>query len=419
VHLAKLDPSAAPALVKAPAAKPFQAPPPYINPETPERPRDDRHTMTNNGVTYHLYWGDYHRHTDISNCVTANDGCVLEQFRYALDMGKLDTLGTSDHTDIAKIYHPYEWWLNQKMVDVFYAPGFFTSMYAYEREQKWPYGHRNVIFAQRGGPIVYIERKNYMSSPWQALFPLKEDGEKEIMPEELWDVLNRYGKPVTAMSHTGATGMGTDWNIFKRIDHRVENVIEIYQGARVSYEGQGAPQPTVGMREGEAYNHASSVVGKVPVGQPIPSFTEKNNGLYQNALSLGHKLGVWANSDHISTHTSYGGVYVKDFTREGIIEGLNARRTIAATDKIFVDFTCNEVRGKPVLSFKVDGTADISRVTLVRNEENYRQWEPKTKRFATTFTDESPSAGENRYYLRIEQADGNMAWSSPVWVQVK
>jgi len=118
---------------------------------------------------------------------------------------------------------------------------------------------------------------------------------------------------------------------------------------------------------------------------------------------------------------------VKDFTREGIIEGLNARRTIAATDKIFVEFTCNgyllgteiEVHGKPLLVFKVDGTAAISRVTLVRNEKNYRQWEPKAKRFESSFTDETPEPGENRYYLRIEQADGNMAWSSPVWAQVK
>jgi hypothetical protein len=427
IHLAKVATDAA-APLAAPtqpvAREPF---PEYINPPSPERARDDRHTWTHNGTTYKLYWGDYHRHTDISNCITANDGCVLEQFRYAWDMGKLDTLGTSDHTDIAKIYHPYEWWLNQKTVDVFYSPGFFTSMYAYEREQKWPYGHRNIVFAQRGGPIVYIQRANYLASPWQKTFPVKTEGEKELMPEELWDVLVRYGKPVTAISHTGATGMGTDWNIFKTIDHRVENVLEIFQGARVSYEGQGAPQPTVGMRVGEPYNHASAVVGKVPVGEPIPSFTVKNNGLYQNALSLGHKLGVWANSDHISTHTSYGGVYVKEFTREGIIEGLNARRTIAATDKIFVEFTCNDyllgteiqVKGRPSLAFKVDGTAEIKRVTLVRNEQNYKQWEPKTKKFETSYTDDAPNAGENRYYIRVEQADGSMAWSSPVWVQVK
>ena len=181
------------------------------------------------------------------------------------------------------------------------------------------------------------------------------------------------------------------------------------------------------MHEGQPYNHASTVVGTPVVGQPIRSFTEKNNGLYQHALEIGHKLGVWANSDHISTHTSYGGVYVRDFTREGIIEGLNARRTIAATDKIFVEFTCNdhlmgteiELSGKPVIEFSVDGTADIKRVTLVRNEKNYQQWEPKAKTFAQTFTDEEPLKGENRYYLRVEQSDGNMAWSSPVWVQMK
>jgi hypothetical protein len=300
-------------------------------------------------------------------------------------------------------------------------------MYAYEREQKWPFGHRNMVFAQRGGPIVYIQRKNYLASPWQKLFPVKEDGPAELHPTELWDVLTRYGQPVTAISHTGATGMGTDWDQIPPIDHRVENVIEIYQGARVSYEGLNAPQPTVGLREGEDYNHASTVIGKPVVGEPIRSFTEKNNGVYQHALEIGHKLGVWANSDHISTHTSYGGVYVKEFTREGIIEGLNARRTIAATDKIFVEFTCNgkllgteiAVSGKPELKFSIDGTAAIKRVTLVRNEKNHQQWEPNAKTFSQTFTDESPLPGENRYYLRVEQSDGNMAWSSPVWVQVK
>ncbi|MFN0076075.1 MAG: hypothetical protein ACKVY0_06350 [Prosthecobacter sp.] len=427
IHLAKIATDLDLPLVAAPVAKPREPFPEYINPVTPERDRDDRHTWTHDGVTYKLYWGDYHRHTDVSNCITANDGCVQEQFRYAIDMGKLDTLGTSDHTDIAKVYTPYEWWLNQKLVDVFYSPGFFTSMYAYEREQKWPFGHRNMVFAQRGGPIVYIQRKNYLDSPWQKIFPVKTEGTPELHPTELWDVLTRYGKPVTAISHTGATGMGTDWDQIPPVDHRVENVIEIYQGARVSYEGLNAPQPTVGLRVGEDYNHSSTVIGKPVVGEPIRSFTEKNNGVYQHALELGHKLGVWANSDHISTHTSYGGVYVKDFTREGIIEGLNARRTIAATDKIFVEFSCNEkllgteiaVSGKPVLKLKVDGTAALKRITLVRNEQNHQQWEPNAKTFEQTFTDEAPIAGENRYYLRVEQTDGNMAWSSPVWVQVK
>jgi hypothetical protein len=427
IHLAKVATETEVPLVMAPVVKPREPFAAYINAVTPERDRSEHHTWTHNGVAYKLYWGDFHRHTDLSNCITANDGCVLEQFRYAWDMAKIDMLGTSDHTDIAKIYHPYEWWLNQKMVDIFYSPDFFTSMYAYEREQKWPMGHRNVIFAQRGGPIVYIKRKHYLASPWQKVFPVKTEGTPELHPTELWDVLVRYGKPVTAISHTGATSMGTDWNQIPPIDHRIENVLEIFQGARVSYEGLNAPQPTVGMRVGQPYNHSSTVVGTPVVGQPIRSFNEKNNGLYQHALELGHKLGVWADSDHISTHTGFGGVYVKEFTREGIIEAINARRTIAATDKIFVEFSCNDhllgteiaLSGKPVIKFSVNGSAEITRVTLVRNEQNYQQWEVEGKNFAQTFTDETPISGENRYYLRVEQVDGNMAWSSPVWVQVK
>ncbi len=276
-----------------------------------------------------------------------------------------------------------------------------------------------MILAQRGGPIVYIQRKNYLASPWQKTFPVATEGSAEMTPQELWDVLVRYGKPLSVISHTGAAIGGTDWDLIPAVDHRVENVIEIFQGARVSYEGKGAPQPTVGMRKGER--------SQAPLGRPIATFDEYNNGTYQHALERGHKLGVWADSDHISTHTSYGGVYVKEFTREGIIEGINARRTIAATDKIFVEFTCNDkllgteiaLSGKPVLKFSIDGTAPIKRVTLVRNEQDHQQWEPNSKTFAQTFTDEAVTPGASRYYLRVEQSDGNMAWSSPVWVQVK
>src|SRR5204862_1274304 len=120
-------------------------------------------------------------------------------------------------------------------------------------------------------------------------------------------------------------------------------------------------------------NPSATLAGNPLPGEPIQSFTDKDNGLYQNALSRGHKLGVWANSDHISTHTSFGGVYVKDFSREGIIEGLNARRTIAATDKIFVEFSCNghllgttfDSKEYPVLDISVDGTSTVTRVTIV------------------------------------------------------
>ena len=421
VYMARLDPSAELAAVTVANAKPVSEalPPPRWGDDTPDRPREDRHYWEPNEKRYGLYWGDFHRHTDISNCRTPHDGCIVEQFRYAYDIGELDILGTSDHTDIGKPYDPYEWWCDQKLADVFFVPGFFNSFYVYEREQKWPWGHRNVIFTKRGGPIVYINRALYRSMPWAANLPA-DDGGAEILPQELWKILRKSGFPVSVISHTGATGMGTDWDGYEKVDSAVENLVEIYQGARVSYEGTNTPQPTVGFPKGKT--PAADAHGSVKVGKDFGKF---NKGVYQNALRNGYKLGAFASSDHISAHASFGGVYTESFTRQGILDALNARRTIAATDKIFMEFSCNghllgdvfSTVEKPTMKVSVRGTAPLRAVTIIRNEVDIRRFTPKeTPDFDVTFTDEEPIVGENRYYVRVEQVDGNMGWTSPVWV---
>ena len=388
--------------------------------QTPQRSRDERFVWNLDGRDYGLYWGDFHRHTSFSNCRTITDGCIVEQFRYAFDAGKLDFLGTSDHTDIAKAYSPYEWWENQKLHDLFQVPGFFNTFYVYEREQRWPWGHRNVIFAKRGAPIIYIKRATYQKSPWAKNLPVA-DGPAEISPQELWKLLKASGYRACVISHTGATGMGTNWDLYEEIDYAVETLVEIYQGARVSYEGIDAPQPTVGLRFGDKFNQGAHD----PANQRT-SFGKYSKGVYQNALANGHQLGVFANSDHISTNTTFGGVYAEEFTREGIMDAIDARRSIAATDKIFLHYTCNdkplgsifETKVAPELSIRVAGTSAIASVTIVRNEKDYKTLVPdsQAKVFETSFTDPAPIAGENRYYIRVIQKDGNMAWASPVWV---
>ena len=430
IYLAAINPD-----LKLPIAQQAKADPDLLSDtfspsqSTPERPFKDRHTWKIDGTEHGLFWGDVHRHTDVSNCRTGYDGCINEHFRYAYDIGKLDFMGTSDHTDVGKIYSPYEWWHNQKMHDVFHTPGRFNSLYVYEREQRWPWGHRNVVFTDRGGPLVYIQRSRYLSSIWQKDLPAKPGIEtEEIDPPELWDILERSGKNVAIVSHTGATGMGTDWGRYDKIDYRMETLVEIFQGARVSYEGAGAPQPTAGLRPDEKYTVNGDAKNAPPPPTPVEDFGKYKAGLYQNALTLGHRLGVFTSSDHISTHVSYGGVYCKEFTREGIVEGFKARRTIAATDKIYLNFTCNgkplgsifSTENKPDLWFKVDGTGKLKRVTIVRNEKNWKVFDSiEGVSLEKKITDDSPGAGENRYYIRVEQEDGNMAWSSPVWVEVK
>ena len=75
---------------------------------------------------------------------------------------------------------------DQKLADLFYRPDFFVSLYGYEREQGGPYGHRNVFFTQRGGPIIYINRQRFARSRWAqklGLPPQAGAREGEIPPE--------------------------------------------------------------------------------------------------------------------------------------------------------------------------------------------------------------------------------------------
>jgi hypothetical protein len=408
IYLAKIDPN-----MKLASAGPLpfdisgiQESPLKAPNDTPERDRNERNEWTINGETYTLVWGDVHRHTDFSNCRTTDDGCIVEHFRYAIDAGGLDYLATSDHTEVGKTMDPYEWYQSQKLADIFQNRGFFLSFYAYEREQKWPYGHRNVVFKERGGPVIYIKRDNYAKSPWATEMPA-QDGVRigELAPWQLWKLLRDHGHRTITIEHTSAGGMGTDWSVYDKIDTKFENIIELFQGSRESYEGVGAPQPPV-------------------VAKSKSQFGKFSAGTWQNALRLGHKLGAYASSDHRSVHVSYGGVYVKKFDRTGVFDGMDKRMTVAATDKIFMEFSCNghplgsalKTSEKPTLSMAVDGTAEIARVTLIRNEKNYQTFEPGSKIFNRSWTDPAPLAGENRYYLRIEQVDGNMGWTSPIWV---
>jgi len=408
VYLSQLDCSSVQPVAAAstqPAEPPLEAM--VVNSMSPDHSRIALPPGADDQPKGGLYWGDLHRHTDVSICGPW-DSCAVDAYRYSLDVAKLDFLGISDHIFG---YTPYEWWHNARLADVFYVPGRFNPLYAYEHEQPGSYdgGHRNVIFARRGGPLVRLGKDGHHTTP-----------------EDIWQMVRDCGVPVTVISHTGVPQHGTRWDRHPKIDNAVENVVEIFQGCRISYEGLGAPQPTIGYKTGERF-HKGALKSQDPSDNPTPDFGDWNGGFYQNALRLGHKLGVFASSDHYSTGVSFGGVYPEKFTREGIVEAINARRTIAATAKIGLDFSCNGHRlgsifttsDKPALKIAVKGTAPISRVTIIRNETDYKVFKPDTPDFAVTFTDESPIEGENRYYIRVEQKDGNMAWASPVWVTFK
>lgn len=339
------------------------------------------------GKALRLLRGEFHRHTEFSSH-NDGDGLLEDAWRYALDAGRLDWMGDGDHDNGAG--HEYMWWLIQKMTDLHHnAPSFIPAM-TYERSVVYPNGHRNVMMPKRGiRPL-----------PRGGLPGTAEEGAPDT--KLLYDYLKHFGG--MCASHTSATDMGTDW---RDNDPAVEPVVEIYQGHRHNYEHFGAPK---------------SATEQTHIGGYKPA------GFIWNALEKGYRLGFQSSSDHVSTHISYAVVLTDDVSRQGLIDAFKKRHCYAATDNIILDVRSGdhlmgdifEAAGKPTLTIAAEGTAPIRKVHVIRDNKYVLSTEPNDKTVKLSYTDDDAKAGESHYYyVRIEQADRNLAWASPMWITVK
>jgi hypothetical protein len=345
------------------------------------------------GKKYQLLRGEFHRHTEIS-WDGGPDGSLEDMFRYAIDAAALDWIGNGDHDNGAG--REYSWWLVQKFTDAYHVPGHFTPMFSYERSVEYPQGHRNCVFARRG--IRTLPRLADAES--KAPAGVSADDTK---------MLYRYLREFDGIcaSHTSATGMGTDW---RDNDAQVEPVVEIYQGDRMSYEYPGAPR-----------------AGYDPKGKARPYQIGgwEPKGFLDHALKgKGYRLGFQASSDHWSTHISYCVVLAERHDRAAILDGLKKRHVYAATDNIILDVRSGEhvmgdafrATASPPLEINVSGTGPIARIDILKDSEVVETLRPGRAEYRGTWTDPRAAAGSHYFYVRVEQADGQLAWGSPMWV---
>lgn len=340
------------------------------------------------GKRYRIFRGDMHRHTDLSQDFKY-DGSLFEVYRYAMDAAGFDYVAATDHQ--TGYDQEFAWWQHEKYVDLFLAANRFVPMFGYERSLRYPNGHRNIIRAQRG----------YRTLP----IPVEEASGREGA-KKLFEHLRATNG--ISMPHSSATDQGTDW---RDNDPKVEPLVEIYQGYRNSYEYEGAP------RAATTLNQHAQKSGWQPMG------------FYWNALDKGYKLGVQASSDHWSTHISYACLLTESPTREGLLDAIRKRHAYAATDNIILDFRArvgsteyiqgDEVKGGGAarLVVRTVGTGAIKQIDLIGNKRFLYTTRPGTKTATFEFTDQNPPEGESWYYVRVLQEDGQLAWSSPIWIQ--
>jgi len=171
----------------------------------------------------------------------------------------------------------------------------------------------------------------------------------------------------------------------------------------------------------------------------------------QDALARGHRLGFVGGTDThrarpASSRTNLSGLDADDFlgggltcvlapelTREAIFEAIRARRCYATNGaRILLDVRLNghrmgeefksDTASPRTLTVRAAGTADIARAVVVRNGQDVHAHPGSGRSFEMEWTDPTPLTdvvtpdGWVYYYVRLVQADGHIAWSSPVWV---
>lgn len=362
--------------------------------------RDYRATI--DGKPHRIVRGDLHRHTELSWDVgPGNDGSYLDFYRYMIDVASMDFGALTDHQGGG--HYAYWWWLTEKSTDMYYLAPRFVPLYGYERSVTFPNGHRNVFHAYRGVPVFPFQTKLGDGGVFPGV------GGRGVLDNDtklLYEYLR--GTQGLCISHTSTTStMGTDW---RDNDPFVEPVVEIYQGCRNSAETLGGPRV-----------HSKDE----PPDSAPGGFQEA--GFIWNAYSKGYRLGTTSSSDHGSTHISFSLVFVPENDRQQILDAIRKRHTYGATDNVILDFQANgHVQGDefaakelPALTLKATGTSKIAKVDLVRNNKYIYSGEPKEATVNFKYTDMQPEAGTNLYYFRLVQDNGEVAWSSPMWVNRK
>ena len=228
-------------------------------------------------------------------------------------------------------------------------------------------------------------------------FPRDEASGKEGAAN-LFAYLRKFGGLTSP--HTSATGAGTD---FRDIDPEVQPVVEIYQGYRSNYETTGRAARRQQRRSREVRRRVSS-------GTPGPRARS-------SACSRARTTSRPTSRTPISGWTAS--------TARSILAAMKARRSMAATDNIFLDvrmgghFMGESFQGAVApLDVYVAGTGAIARVEVIKsNQASSTRRRAAAPRCGSPIPTRIRRPGESYYYVRVEQQNGQLGWSSPIWVE--
>lgn len=359
-----------------------------------------------------VFFGDIHTHSGESPAGPEHGcgaGTAEDNYWYARHVANLDVYSLTDHDCFMD--EPL-WRREMRLADEQCEPGKFVTLPAFEWSSCM-YGHRNVYYLHSDNPFFLGKHgRDYWLKDVES-------------PVDLWshlDDLARRDRPaITVPHHPTASSHPLSWDFYHP---GYDRLVELYscwgrhEFPENPYKGYGS---------------------------------DRFEDLYvQRALGRGLRLGFMASSDghdghpgdaqsphtkhhHLYHHLGSGRVAIlaNELTREAVFDSLQRRLCYATTgEPIVLGFRlndhpmgselCRDESGEhPLLSVRCLACTHIESVEIVKNGRVVQSGvEPQTYNTLELewIDEEGLDPAENYYYVRVTQRDGEMAWSSPIWV---
>jgi hypothetical protein len=389
----------------------------------------NRHSIELDGKKYNIYWGDLHGHSGLSP--DAFFSTPDQYYRYGRDVAKLDFAALTDHDapwGLASV--PKRWKISVDATRRYQDDGRYITFIAYE----WTSGSglvclmhtlkRRDRWAFEKDPMHFGHRNVYYPGDVAPDHVCSVDSSECNTPEKLWKHLERFGAISIPHHPLGGPVFPFDWNHF---NDKYEPVVEIYSWHGNS-ECDGCSY--------EIYNPYKN--GKHSVRVPLEAgrhfgfigSSDNHDGLAGN-LTHPPRLIKFLQMFYRGKPTPGPGiaaVYAERLSRDAIFEALKAHRVYAVTGaRIILDVRANNTTfmggrikssGKPVaVSIYSRGVAPLKLIEVIKNGKTVSDFKSSGKIFSRVYTDTKRERKEDYIYIRVTQTDGQMAWSSPIWIE--
>jgi len=352
-----------------------------------------------------IFWGDLHaqsRYHQWNPAIRRGDSCNTprELHQYARDAAMLDFVAI---TDGGGAYREEGWLAVQEAAVECNEPGRYVALKGWEFQ----------VGKQGDKCVVYRSAEIEPPLSRQVLH-----AKNPTCYHSLIRFYRNHPQRVLTIPHSFMKYM--DWTV---TDPELDRVMEVYS--------------TWGSYESRHDN-------------PLNSKRWPKSQSAQHAWRSGLLLGITAAGD---SHIGYPGrsipygdrywcqcfkaglcaVHAPELTREAVWDALYARRSYGTTGvRIVLRFEIDGAMMGSVLEYAPDdsrltrrrirvrvvGTDFIRRVDVLKNNAVLRREAPESDEADFAFEDvlDRPLSTRDWYYVRVFQADGNAAWSSPIWV---